>query len=118
MEFMESFLGTCCDFVFDPNSDITEDFKTIDKIITKSKEDLLKNMKTIQKIQLKHSTLDVDLLEFVTRKEFDSIMKMCRLELTKKQEQMIIMKLFEKSNNLDKLPFKDMWEMFGEKKED
>ena len=103
MEFMKSFLGTCCDFVFDPNSDITEDFKTIDKIITKSKEDLLKNMKIFHE-------------EFVTRKEFDSVM--CGLELTKEQEQMIIMKLFEKSNNLDKLPFKYMWEMFGEKKED
>jgi len=25
---------------------------------------------------------------------------------------MIIMKLFEKSNNLERLPYKDMWEIF------
>jgi len=26
MEFMENFLKTCCNFAFDPNKDITEDF--------------------------------------------------------------------------------------------
>ena len=72
MEFMANFLKTCCNFAFDPNKDITEDFQNIAKIIDEHKEDLLNKLKILNE-------------EFVPVKYFDSVLILCGLEFTLEQ---------------------------------